>query len=96
MRFDRPLDHALLQHCLRVSAAGGVAVPGTAAVVEDERSWSFTPAEPWAAGHHTLVVDAMLEDTAGNSVRRVFDRDLTDDMQSPDAVDHAAVEFLPA
>ena len=96
VRFDRPLDHALLEHCLRVSAAGGVAVAGTAAVGEDERSWSFTPAELWPAESHTLVVDPVLEDTAGNSVRRVFDRDLADDTQSPVAVDHAAVEFLPA
>ncbi len=96
VQFDRPLDHALLQHCLRVSAADGVTLSGTAGVGEDERSWSFTPDEPWAMAPHTLVVDPMLEDVAGNSVRRVFDRDLGDDTQSPVAIERAAVEFLPA
>jgi hypothetical protein len=31
----------------------------------------------WASGPHQLVVDPVLEDLAGNSVSRVFDRDLS-------------------
>ncbi len=37
-----------------------------------ERSWRFTPDDPWSAGAHDLVVDRVLEDLAGNSVGRPF------------------------
>jgi hypothetical protein len=96
VRFGRPLDHALLQHCLVVTGADGAAVAGTANVGLGECSWSFTPDAPWPSTRQVLVVEPMLEDTAGNSVRRVFDRDLGDHAQSPITVDRAAVEFLPA
>jgi len=44
--------------------------------VEEERSSAFIPAGPWPVGEHQLDVDHRLEDTAANSVSRVFDRDL--------------------
>jgi hypothetical protein len=86
----------LLGHCLAVTTVDGAPVAGRADIGAGERSWVFTPDAPWPEARHLVVVDAMLEDTAGNSVRRVFDRDLDDDAQSPVAVDRAAVEFLPA
>jgi hypothetical protein len=75
VRFERPLDRALLEHCLRVLGPFG-RVAGSAAVGGAERSWSFTPAEAWRPGSYSLAVDPKLEDLAGNSLARVFDRDL--------------------
>jgi hypothetical protein len=75
--FDRPLDSALLAHCLRVAHAGGL-VEGFNSVGPGERSWHFVPSTPWPAGRHVLSVDPRLEDLAGNSLVRVFDRDLTE------------------
>jgi hypothetical protein len=74
--FDRPLDWALLRRCLVVVDAATSAVPGVASVDEGEQAWRFTPASAWRAGSYALRVDGRLEDVAGNSVRRVFDRDL--------------------
>jgi hypothetical protein len=74
--FDRPLDQALLARCLTVEGPAGGQVPGRGRVGPDARSWTFQPQPEWAEGLHHLVVDAILEDLAGNSVRRVFDRDL--------------------
>jgi hypothetical protein len=74
--FDRPLDHALLARCLQVRGPGGRPVDGEAQIGPEERSWRVVPEEPWPAGRHQLVVDPVLEDLAGNSVSRVFDRDL--------------------
>jgi hypothetical protein len=74
--FDRPLDHALALRCLRVATADGDHVPGHAALSPGEVRWSFTPVGPWPPGGCELHVDPALEDLAGNSVRRVFDRDL--------------------
>ena len=74
--FDRPLDHALLQHCLTVVDADGGLVTGRARTAAAEVEWSFTPDTAWQAGRHELAVDPVLEDLAGNSVTRVFDREL--------------------
>jgi len=71
--FDRPLDSALLQHCLGVQG-----VAGNVLVAEGECSWSFVPLAPWRPGNHVLTIDSRLEDLAGNSLARVFDRDLDD------------------
>jgi len=75
--FERPLDHGLLARCLRVVGPDGRRVDGTPEIGTEERSWWLTPREAWAPEPHWLVVDAVLEDLAGNSVSQVFDRDLT-------------------
>jgi hypothetical protein len=74
--FERPLDRALLQHCLWVLDASGEPVAGHGAAGEGERRWHFTPGSAWKLQRYLLAVDPKLEDLAGNSVARVFDRDL--------------------
>jgi hypothetical protein len=85
VEFERPLDRALLAHCLRVTQGAGV-VEGFNSVGQEERSWHFVPSSPWPAGRHVLTVDPRLEDLAGNSVVRVFDRDLTEPAPAPAAL----------
>jgi hypothetical protein len=77
VRTDRPLDHALLARCVGVVGPDGERVTGGVRIGAGERSWHLTPRLPWQAGAHRLVVDPILEDLAGNSLRRVFDRDLS-------------------
>lgn len=74
--FGRPLDHGLLARCLHVRGPGSQPVDGTAQIGPGEQSWQLVPSRPWACGLHQLIVDPVLEDLAGNSVARVFDRDL--------------------
>jgi hypothetical protein len=74
--FGRPLDHGLLGRCLHVQGPDGRPVPGRGEIGPEERAWWFQPDEEWSAGRHRLVVEPILEDVAGNSVCRVFDRDL--------------------
>jgi hypothetical protein len=76
LRFDRPLDHGILEHALVVRGPEGETVEGEVDIASEERGWELRPAAPWAAGAHTIEVDPRLEDVAGNSLRRVFDRDL--------------------
>ena len=86
VEFPRPLDYALVDRCLRVIGPDGGTVDGTTAVGFEERSWAFVPRIDWPPGRHSLVVDPALEDVAGNSVNRVFDRDITlvrDDPTNP-------------
>ena len=94
--FERPLDHALVAHCITVTGTQHTALAGTAVNGADDRSWSFTPDAPWAVGEHHVVVRAILEDVAGNSVARVFDRDVDDPTHDPVDATAVTVAFTPA
>jgi hypothetical protein len=87
VRFDRPLDAALALRCVTVIDEDGRAVLGRSALDDGDVRWTFVADAPWPAGRVELRIDAALEDLAGNSVRRVFDRDLDRDADAPIAVD---------
>jgi hypothetical protein len=91
--FGRPLDHALVDRCLRVVGPDGKPVHGSTGT--DGGSWSLLPDRPWLPGTHRLVVDPVLEDVAGNSVTRVFDRDLDDTADQPGPTGPVEVAFTP-
>jgi hypothetical protein len=93
--FGRPLDHGLLARCLHVSGPGGQLVDGTAQIGPGEQSWQLVPRRAWASGSHQLIVDPVLEDLAGNSVSRVFDRDLTRPDDQPRQARPVTVGFRP-
>jgi len=95
VEFDRPLDRALLEHCLTVLDSSDGPVEGQLSVADGERAWTFTPLEPWRSRVYRVSVDARLEDLAGNSLTRVFDRDLTRPEDSPIDITRAAVPFRP-
>ena len=93
--FDRPLDRALLEHSLVVLDAHDRAVDGQATIADGESSWTFRPLHPWRPEVYHLSVDARLEDLAGNSLTRLFDRDLTHPKDAPIDIDRAMLEFRP-
>ena len=94
VEFDRPLDYALLQRCLGVTGPEGTSLPGAARSGPQESSWAFVPEFPWAAGPHRLTVERRLEDLAGNSPVRVFDRDMTLPQEQAPPAGPLSVEFL--
>jgi hypothetical protein len=76
VELPEPLDHALLGRMLTVTrSVGGVetVVTGRAATGNQDRRWTFTPSEPWAAATYVVKIDTDLEDLAGNNMRRLFD-----------------------
>ena len=77
VEFNEPLDHALLQHTIRVSNPSKKMLDGRVAVSEQETEWHFQPEKPWDQGAHQLLVDTILEDRAGNSIGRPFEVDLS-------------------
>jgi hypothetical protein len=93
--FDRALDFGLLGRCLHVKGPDGGRVEGSPEVGHGERSWRLRPATPWAPGPYRLVVNPILEDVAGNSVDRVFDRDLTRSDDDPRPAGAVARTFQP-
>jgi hypothetical protein len=78
VEFDEPMEHALALRMIRVVAKtdGGGALAGETALTDEERRWTFVPAQTWARGRHELVVDTTIEDLAGNNIGKTFDVDL--------------------
>ena len=96
VEFDRSLDHALLESSLWVNNAAGAPMAGRGSIGPGERSWRFEPQSPWEEGRYAVVADPRLEDLAGNSLIRTFDRDL---MRAEDVsvdVRAVAIEFTCA
>ena len=93
--FGRPLDHGLLGRCLLVTGPDGEPVHGAQEAGAEERSWQLIPGRAWESGPHQLVVDPALEDLAGNSVSRVFDRDLANPADQPRQPRPATLPFSP-
>lgn len=74
VRFDEPLDPAMLTQALRVQQKGRpnavrVTVPASG------QEWRAVPLAAWQAGTHELLADPLLEDLAGNSLTRLFEEE---------------------
>jgi hypothetical protein len=93
--FGRPLDHGLLARCLHVAGPGGELIHGIPQISPGEQAWQLVPHRAWARGSHQLIVDPVLEDLAGNSVSRVFDRDLSCPDDEPRQGRPVLVPFRP-
>lgn len=91
--FDRPLDHALLQNSLWVSDRAGNPLSGEAEPCAEDRGWRFTPSLPWHPGEYQLMVEPRLEDVAGNTPVRVFDRDVSMPDDTPAQEGRTTVSF---
>jgi hypothetical protein len=78
LRIDFPeaLDRAQLGRMLTLAGADGALLLGQVEITNHERTWIFTPQEPWSAGYFELLINPLLEDLAGNSFTRPFEVDL--------------------
>lgn len=92
VRFDRALDAALARRCLWLRSDAGEPVAGAIALGEGETRWNLVPDVPWRAGVYRLCIDGQLEDLAGNSLLRVFDRDLAHAPDAPRSVEGPVIE----
>ena len=52
-------------------------VAGRIEIAADETQWLFRPRQPWHAGDYAVLVNATLEDRAGNNFQRLFDEDVS-------------------
>jgi hypothetical protein len=82
LTFPEPLDRALIESALTLVDAKGEPVDGHLEVKANETRWEFTPETPWTEGDYQLLVDADLEDLAGNSILRPFEVDVQRDTPS--------------
>lgn len=70
----------MLQRTIWVESDAGE-VEGQITIADQEKTWSFEPAEAWKASQHWLVVDTVLEDLAGNRIGSAFEVDALDPLQ---------------
>ena len=75
IEFARPIDYALATRCIWIEDAAGTVVPGQPTLDSHDSVWRFVPAGAWSVGQYVVAVDPRLEDVAGNSVLRPFDRE---------------------
>jgi len=93
VRFDRPLDRALLMRMITVADQKGKAIDGEITVGDEERRWEFRPDQPWQAGSFALVVDTALEDSTGNNLARPFEIDVFDKVDENPRPDFVRIPF---
>ena len=86
VEFDRPMDHALIHRCLCIKDESGQLLRGYNQVGLEEKSWELFPEFPWGKGQYTIIIEDILEDLAGNSIKRVFDRDLLEPEHSSPSI----------
>lgn len=93
VEFNEPLDHAMLHRVLVVKKAEGNDVAGEIKVDRDETRWQMTPTTPWEAGKYKLVIDAALEDLAGNSLAKPFEVDVFREIEERPKVETVEIPF---
>jgi hypothetical protein len=92
VHFDRPLDRVLVRRCLSLVDERGHRVAGRSTLDKEGSVWTFAAAG--RLGNWRLQIDTRLEDLAGNSVRRIFDRDLQR-ADGDDRIDASSVVIHP-
>lgn len=83
LAFPKSIDHRSLNRFLSVSDDKGNRVDGSMSYGKTEKTWSFTPTQPWQASNYRVDVDVQLEDVAGNTPGNPFDVDLKAPKQAP-------------
>ena len=76
LHFDRTFDFALVQQAISVLDAAGEVVTGEVFIGNAEQRWQFKPHNVWTTEEVQIVVDAWLEDVAGNNFNELLDRPL--------------------
>ena len=76
LTLPKSIDHRSLQRFLSIADDKGERIDGKIAIGKDEKTWTFTPTQPWQARAYHLDIDGQLEDVAGNTPLRPFDFDL--------------------
>jgi hypothetical protein len=79
LTFPESMDRGLIESALTLVDARGEPVAGKVEIGANETRWEFTPENPWPEGDHQLLIDADIEDLAGNSILRPFEVDIQRD-----------------
>ncbi|MEO1263759.1 MAG: hypothetical protein AAFZ15_33435, partial [Bacteroidota bacterium] len=78
VRFDRIIDHALIQSMIKLENDESKLISGYWEILEEEQSIQFIPEKKWQKGNYRIVIDSRLEDAAGNNLQNLLDSIKTD------------------
>jgi hypothetical protein len=76
INFKEPLDYYLVKECITIINNRGSLIKGVFNIAANGKTAQFIPNENWEKGSYKLQINPILEDLAGNNLKRVFDRDL--------------------
>jgi hypothetical protein len=93
VEFPGPMNYPLLQRMIRVTGPQGF-VAGDISIAREEMQWRFTPLQPWIAGSYQLVIDAGLEDLAGNHIGQLFDVDVFNHISEHISTNTVSLPFI--
>jgi hypothetical protein len=93
VELGRILDRALGERCGWVQDTSGRMLDARVQLVAGETVLEATPTRPWQSGSYFLGIDPVLEDCAGNSVGRSFDRELANESTEPHPGAVSLLEF---
>ena len=91
IRFDRIVDHALIQSMFRLEDSKKNPIAGHWEILEHEQLLQFIPVEKWHRGAYNIVIDSRLEDVTGNNLQNLLDHNKTDKENNSDT--HQFIDF---
>ncbi len=74
--FSEPMDHVLAENTMQIVNESGEIISGKFEANESGTLLSFIPSEKLRTGKYKLIIEARLEDLAGNNLNRLFDSDV--------------------
>ena len=91
IRFDRVMDHALLQSMIQIEDEKQNLIAGHWEILEQETQIQFMPEKRWQKGKYQIVIDSRLEDVAGNNLQALLDQIESDTGKEIDP--HQIIDF---
>jgi hypothetical protein len=78
--FGEALDFVLLSESIDILDPTEKVVEGSVVVAYEETAIAFTPSSEWQRGRYKVRVEWRLEDLSGNNLNRLFDTDISVDV----------------
>jgi len=75
--FNEPMDAILAKETITIrDNKSGALVSGRFELTANEKQLNFYPKKAWHKGKYKIIIQALLEDLAGNNLNHLFDSDL--------------------
>lgn len=81
IQFDEPLNHAMAERLIVIKDYEQNILDGSVIITNHETEFQFFPVQSWEGNEYSVHIDPAIEDRAGNSIMRAFDRDLSKSLQ---------------
>ncbi|MBT8185706.1 MAG: hypothetical protein KJN76_12750 [Eudoraea sp.] len=91
--FNEVLDAILAMEAFTILNSEGEEVSGSFSLGPNERSIYFEPVYSWKKDNYTILIDPILEDMAGNNLKRLFDTDVSEQAVERTAVADFQIRF---